>query len=163
VLIGRRVYRIGALILVLAAAANFWAAEADYVHPFYQHFLGLADRPAIERSAELSFGDAFSGYILFLRSEMPSDALVIQPSFSENRTFGHQGLMQYFLFPRIVMPCPSEITWASCMDKFAGPGTYILAVGGFPPPLDPSLEAVYISYQSGEGVFHLTARKGARQ
>jgi hypothetical protein len=155
--------RVILLALSVAVAANVWAMASGYLRPFHQHFLGLADKPAIERSAEISFGDRFTGYVLFLRSEIPPDATVIQPAFDADQTFGHRGLMQYFLFPRTVMACPVEITWASCMDRFAGPGTYVLAVGGFPPPFDPALGAVYISYQLGEGVFHLAAGKGAPQ
>jgi hypothetical protein len=141
-----------ALVLAAGMLAQLALTYGSYVRPFYAHFKGLARLTSIERSAELSFGDDFAGYIEFLTKEIPTGARVIQPAFRQDPVFGHQGLMQYFLFPRQVMPCPTEITWDSCMGKFNGPATYILAIGDFPPAIDPRYGDTHLEYQPGRGV-----------
>ncbi len=92
---------------------------------------GLAAR---ERSSRLAFGDSFSGYIEFLNEIIPEDALVVLPPSEIDSTFGHSGLMQYFLFPRRLTNCPAIDAWPECSVNYQGERTYLLSINGFPPP-----------------------------
>jgi len=140
-------------VLGLAVLVQGWLAADTFVLPFYAHFLGLSGRSMVERSAQLTYGGKFAGYMRFLRDQIPQDALVIQPSFRNEPIFGHQGFMQYFLFPRDVRPCPVEITWVSCLKKYNGPNTYILAVDDFPPAFPPQVHETYLGYGTDRGLF----------
>jgi hypothetical protein len=116
---------------------------------------------AVERSAYLSFGDDFEGYVAFLRAEIPDSALVALPPQSVSTTFGHNGLMQYFLFPRRITNCPREATFDACAVHLGGPATYILRVDGFPDALPDGLHKRYVEYGPEYGVYVPAAAGGA--
>lgn len=141
------------IALAAAVILQVGTTAGSYVRPFLDSYAGLRGRSSLDRGARLSFGDDFAGYILFLRRQVPADGLVIQPSFRQDQVFGHQGLMQYFLFPRHVMSCPREINWESCLAKFNGADTYFLSVGDFPPAFGPQNAELYTEYRPGRGLY----------
>jgi hypothetical protein len=94
-----------ALLLAVSVLVQLGLTYESYLRPFSVHFRGLAGLSSVECSAEIGFGDSFAGHMRFLTKEIPAGARVIQPNFCQDSVFGHQGLMEYFLFPRWVMPC----------------------------------------------------------
>lgn len=84
---------------------------------------------AVARSADVAFGEKFSGYIRFLRDGIPEVAKVVIPAQPQGRfELDRVDLMEYFLFPRRIRACSQE-----CASRLADPNTYIVVYGEFPP------------------------------
>jgi hypothetical protein len=141
--------------LLLLAAAVIQAAVAliTFIQPLYGRLAGWQERTSLDRSARLTYGDDFANYIAFLQATIPAQSTVILPPFSENQVFGHVGFMQYFLFPRNLVICPSETSWDSCLSKVNSPTTYILALDGFPPAVDARYMKVLVRFGPDRGVY----------
>jgi hypothetical protein len=91
--------------------------------------------PAVERGAYIGFGDEFAENVSFARSQVPQDAHIVIPPMSISATYGNQGIMQFFLFPRSIVNCPQVEEARACLQTFRGRDTYFLAVLGFPENL----------------------------
>ncbi len=100
--------------------------------------LGNRSLDAVVRSADVSYGGEFAGYIAFLRSTIPERARVLIPAHQGQRyDLNDLYLMQYFLFPRDVLVCPAE-----CSRLIADPAVFIIMQDDFPaldlvPPSKP--------------------------
>jgi hypothetical protein len=109
--------------------------------------------PARERSARLAFGDEFAEYIRFLEEVVPSDATVIVPPVAVDEVLGNEGIVQYYLFPRRVSNCPRTQPVEPCVAGLTGPDSYILAVGGFPPPEVVEQAKTLVRFDDDRGVY----------
>ena len=109
--------------------------------------------PATDRSARIAFGDRFGDFIHFVDVEVPPDGRVVIPPMDLDATFGDVGLMQYFLFPREIVNCPSGSELSGCVRSLIGTGTYILHVGGFPSPDDVPLSKEYSPFSTDLGLY----------
>jgi hypothetical protein len=109
-------------------------------------------RSALERSGLFIFGRGFAEYISFLRNHVPEDASVMLPPRTQQTQFVHEGVMQYFLYPRRVDRCgPNEIE--PCIRRASGPGWYVLAVQGFPPPSVAGRFKDYVPFDDKQGLY----------
>jgi hypothetical protein len=138
--------------LIVLALAQIAALVATQIWPLAQKLWHVRDEDAVVRSARLSYGADFAGYVTFLRQSIPEDALVVIPSREEDPVLGEMPFLQYFLFPRRLTNCPTGTAWTDCAAHYHGPETYLLVVGDFPPRegLDASRE--YLAYDSERGV-----------
>ncbi len=94
------------------------------------------NRDAVSRSADVTYGADFLGYIDFLREQIPPQATVI-----DTRTFGLPQydlytFLQYFLIPRTIVPltnstCPNEADINKCILNLSGPETYFMYGANF--------------------------------
>ena len=89
--------------------------------------------PATERSARIAFGDQFGDFIQFLSAEIPPNGRLVVPPMDMESILGDIGLMQYFLFPRQIVNCPSGDDMPACVQSMTGSNTHILRTGKFPP------------------------------
>jgi hypothetical protein len=126
----------GMVILPLARAG--WEVRGD---------------PARRRSARLAFGDSFAGYISFILSTVPEDALVVLPPAEHDNRFGHTGLMQYLLFPRRLTNCPTIAAWNECLENYYEMDTYLISVDGFPLPEIEIASKRYLPFDGRRGLF----------
>jgi hypothetical protein len=109
--------------------------------------------PPLERSARLAFGDSYAGYIRFLRTEVPEDALLVVPPKSLAPEYGDIGLVQYFLAPRRIVDCPAGPDLPQCVASMDGKSTYLLAIPEFPPRDSVPENKVFREYVEGFGVY----------
>lgn len=123
------------------------------VLPLNQKLKTLEGQSALERSALLSFGDRFTGYLQFVIDEIPEDARVVLPPVSVDATYGNIGIMQYFLFPRDVVNCPSVKDTDECLELFRGGATYFLFVKGFPAKEIVAELRPFVEFDLDLGVF----------
>lgn len=109
--------------------------------------------PAIDRSARIAFGDQFADFIRFLDAAVPPDGRVVVPPMDIDSKFGDVGLMQYFLFPRQVVNCPSGADMRPCVQSMVGTRTYILRAGEFPRADDVPPSKEYSSFAADLGLY----------
>jgi hypothetical protein len=109
--------------------------------------------PARVRSERLAFGASFSEYLQFVRERVPDDALVAIPPVEHDPVYGNMGLMQYALFPRRLTNCPAIGEWETCRANYGGENTFVISVGGFPPPNKPPGSKTYVAYDENRGLF----------
>lgn len=119
------------LILGLACVGQLILLVRVEFFPLREEARSVRDLPAQERSAILSFGDKFSAYMTFLNDKIPEEATVVVPPMSIDNVFGNPALIQYFLFPRVIMTCQGELSPEECVDRFSGEGVYFLAPGNY--------------------------------
>ena len=112
--------------------------------------IGLSARV---RSERLAFGASFSEYLQFLRERVPDDALVAIPPVEHDPVYGNMGLMQYALFPRRLTNCPAIGEWETCRANYGGENTFVISVGGFPPPDKPPGSKTYLAFDESRGLF----------
>jgi len=113
-------------------------------------FQGL---PATERSARIAFGDRFGDFIVFVSINVPVARRVVIPPMQTDSAFGDVGLMQYFLFPREIVNCPSGPDLASCVRSLTGAQTCILRIGDFPAPEDVPPSKGYLPFDAERGLY----------
>lgn len=111
---------------------QFWLLFTDFMLPLNSRIRTVRTLPAVERGAYIGFGDEFAGNIRFLWSQVPEDARIVLPPLEISSTYGNQGIMQFFLFPRSIVNCPQVKEASACLQTFRGPETYFLSVFGFP-------------------------------
>jgi hypothetical protein len=109
--------------------------------------------PAIDRSARIAFGDQFADFIRFLDAAVPPDGRVVVPPMDIDSKFGDVGLMQYFLFPRQVVNCPSGPDMRPCIRSMVGTRTYILRAGEFPRADDVPPSKEYSPFEDDLGLY----------
>lgn len=139
--------------LCLGAGIQGFGMARGQVLSILDDLRGVDDRPAVERSAYLAFGEEFGEFVSFIRDNVPDSALVAIPPSEISTTYGHNGLMQYFLLPRRVTNCPSVETFDNCARNLAGPSTYILRVRGFPAAIPSAVGKEYLALRNGFGVY----------
>lgn len=127
-------------IVAVAAVALFQMARVGQVAARLAVNKVWANRhlDAISRGADVAYGGEFQAYIDFLRQQTPLEASVI-----DTRTFGlpqydQPGFVQYFLFPRTVIPltdltCRGETDMNRCIIDLSGPDTYFMYGAGYTP------------------------------
>lgn len=144
--------RMGELLLVVTAfvqAIFLLLAIRERI----QSFRGVGGLPAIERSVRIAFGDDFASFVGFLREGVPEDGRLAVPPMDLEPTFGDVGLVQYFLFPRQIVNCPSGDDLPACVRSLTGPRTCILRVGDFPAAEDVPSNKVYIRFDAERGLY----------
>jgi len=121
-------------VLVALVFAQSVILFRSTIAPLYADARDVRGLPALQRGAILSFGDTFAAYTGFLRAHIPEAGRVVIPPFDLDPVYGNLGLMQFFLFPREVVNCPSGPDLPSCTSSMTSPRTYLLRVGAFPDP-----------------------------
>jgi hypothetical protein len=119
-------------LLVIGFIAQLYFLSSGTLLPLWRDIRSVAGLSQEQRSARLSFGDQFSAYVLFINDVVPEDGRVVLPPVSVDPTFGNMGIMQFFLFPRSIVNCPSVEAAQECLDLFQGSETYFLSVKSFP-------------------------------
>ncbi len=108
---------------------------------------------ATERSALFFAGKEFSEFITFIKENVPPEAIVIIPRFEQDELFGHEGIMEFYLFPRNVDNCLPNIPVEECILNLRGSNKYILAVEGFPPRSTAVQVKQWVSFNGERGVY----------
>lgn len=121
--------------------------------PLREQVRSVRDLSALERSAILSFGDSFAAYVQFLTDVIPEDATVVVPPDEVDSALGHEGLMQYFLFPRRITNCPRSESPEACIERMMEESAYFLAVGDYPPGSTIERSTTLKSFDERRGVF----------
>lgn len=109
--------------------------------------------PAVERSAQIAFGDEFADFMSFVRENVPVTAKLVVPPKGLDPLYGDIGMMQYFLRPRRIIDCPLGVDLAPCIGSLTGKSTYLLAVPGFPPLPEAGLNRHLIAFNGERGVY----------
>lgn len=109
--------------------------------------------PAVERSVRIAFGDDFEALVTFLRTRIPEDGRLVIPPMDLDATLGNVGLVQYFLFPREIVNCPSGDDLPACVRSLTGAQTCILRIGDFPPQEDVPSTKMYIPFDEERGLY----------
>jgi hypothetical protein len=145
---------LGLLALVLVVLAQLQALSVDFIWPRLVRGWEVRRYSAWERSALLSEGEDFLAFVSFLRGAIPESGKVVFPPksyASKAGVFTELGFMKYFLFPRQVLNCAEPVE--ECVRSLTGPSSFIVAVGGFPPPEAAEEVKDYIPFQDGKGVY----------
>lgn len=108
---------------------------------------------ATERSALFFAGKEFSEFIIFVNENVPPEAVVFIPRFEQDELFGHEGIMEFFLFPRKVENCSPNILVEECILNLHGPNKYILAIENFPPRSVAVQVKQWVSFNGERGVY----------
>jgi len=87
---------------------------------------------AIERSASFYLGDSGSKFMLFLDEIIPINKDVVLAERSAQ--FSHQGILQYFLFPRAIITCRCDELGGLCISCLEESDRYVPVTSQFPPP-----------------------------
>lgn len=145
--------RVVILVLGLAVLAQLVLLLRVGILPLREQVRSVRDLPALERSAILSFGDSFSAYVQFLTEAIPEDATVVVPPDEVDSVLGHEGLMQYFLFPRRITNCPRSESPEVCIERMKEESAYFLAVGEYPPRFPLESWSSMRSFDERRGVF----------
>ena len=119
-----------ALLLVAGLGYQFYGTAQTLSRQFQNKVWVNRSLDAFVRSADASYGSDFAAYIVFLRASIPAQATVlIPPGGGSSDPQYDRYLMQYLLFPRTIVTCPSD-----CSAAIAEPTTYVLVKGDFPSP-----------------------------
>ncbi len=161
--------------IVLAVLMLIIVLQGSYIWKDYARIqLGIVKRyvwiTAAERSKILILKKDPASYLKFLNQLIPQNAQVVLPPEKETgdlqrqKWFADQNMMQFFLFPRMILLCDQDIN-SDCVENLNNPKSYILAFGNFPPPefveakqfvpFPASIEnikGVYIPSESGEQI-----------
>jgi hypothetical protein len=142
-------------VLAVAAVLQIGLSFDKVIAPTLRDAWRLRNLPAVQRGITLAFGEEFAGFIQFVDSNVPPDARLVLPRPSKSPVFGNVGLMQFMLFPRELINCPSGQPEAeeSCILGLGGLHTYILAVEGFPPREAAEANKVLLRYDDERGVY----------
>ncbi len=124
------------LLLLLAVAWQAAFVGKDYLVPWAKRAWRMGDTPALQRSAAFGFGTRFASYMAFLRDTIPDEAIVVRSSQRIGGPTSHEGIMQFFLFPRKITNCSVTQSFQECYQTVGGPRTYFLAVGDYPEQED---------------------------
>ncbi len=142
-----------AICLLIALGIQLYLLSSSVLEPLWRDIRSAADLTPFERSARLSFGDQFYGYVQFIREEVPEHGRIVLPPLTVDPTFGNMGIMQFFLFPRSVVNCPSVEAMEECLEMFRGQDTYFLSVGEFPEADAIGDTRRLLPFDAGQGLF----------
>jgi len=141
-----------AVILGVAIVVGAISTYVSYVQPLTESLVELGPRSERERAAVLMEGERFAEFVAFIRANTSEDARIILPPNFPQQPVAHIGLMQYFLYPRDIHNCGvNEVE--ECVMRVTGENTYILAVGGFPPPGIAELHKDLIPFDDTRGLY----------
>lgn len=141
------------IVLGIGLAAQVTLLCETYVLPIAERIWPVRDQTALDRSAEIAFGNEFASYIRYLRETIPEGGRVVLPPMIAEPVYGNVGLMQYFLFPREVVNCPPAPAVSECVRSMHGPRSYILAIGDFPHPSDVPAGKTLMTLADGYGLY----------
>ena len=141
------------VVITLAVAIQTVIIVRDFLLPLQPRLQGVKRLSSWERSSRLSFGDRFTEYLTFLTIIIPEDATVVIPPVSIDSTYGNQGIMQFFLFPRNLTNCPVGMDPQKCVNMYTGEDSYILAIPGFPPDAALIPDKRFVSHDEHWGVY----------
>ena len=139
--------------LILSLVVQIALVTKSVVYPLSTKIWEVRRLPALDRSAEIAFGSEFASFVAFLREVIPPEGRVVVPPMVQEPVYGSIGLMQYFLFPRDVVNCPSGPSLSACVRSMKGAMTYILAIGDFPRPEDVPEGKVLLPHSGNGGVY----------
>ena len=144
---------LGGLFLCVAILYQLVQITQIEILPVMKFVLQRGLVNAAERSAVLFVGEGFSDFITFVNDEVPLDATVFIPRFEQHELFGHEGIMEFFLFPRRIENCSPKISAEECILNLRGPNKYILAVEGFPPRSAAMKVKQWVPFDGEQGVY----------
>ena len=142
-----------AIVLIFLIIGNFGLLLRNQIMPLQQRLTTVRKVSWWERSSRLSFGDRFTEYLQFVLGATPNDSLIVIPPVEVDSTYGNQGIMQFFLFPRDVSNCPSVEVTDECLQIYRGEGTYILSLKGFPNPDRVEGNRLFLSFEDDLGIY----------
>jgi len=113
------------MLVVFTIQAYFvWTTNA-HEQLYYLKTFGWVN--SVQRSEIIALGFNEAKFVRFLDTIIPKQAPVIIPP--RNGTwFAEQSIMQFYLFPRPIWPC-NEM----CNEYGKDPGSFVIAMNGFPP------------------------------
>jgi hypothetical protein len=141
------------LLISIAIVLNIGLLLDDGIVLLAKKVWGYRAMDAKERSAMIAFGRNFKDYMAFIRDNVPEDAILLTPPASVDTVLGHQGLMNYYLFPRQLSNCPANAVIESCILSLRGPNTYFIAVRSFPPRSAAEEVKEFIPYDDQRGIY----------
>jgi hypothetical protein len=144
---------LGSLIFTVAVLYQLLQITRIEILPVSKLLLEKSWANAAERSALNFAGREFSEFIGFVNQNVPPDGTVFIPQFEQNEIFGHEGIMEFFLFPRRIENCSPNISEEECILNLHGPNKYILAVEGFPPRSAAVKVKQWVSFNEEWGVY----------
>ena len=98
-------------------------------------------------TCEVKVGDQF------IVEVVPESGRVVLPPLTVDSTFGNMGIIQFFLFPRSIVNCPSVEATEECLELFQGDDTYFLSVDSFPESNQVGGTRKFLDFDSGLGIF----------
>ena len=144
---------IGSLLLTLAMLYQFVQLIRIEILPLAKLVVQRHRVNAAERGALFYIGKESSEFIIFVNENVPPEAVVFIPRFEQDELFGHEGIMEFYLFPRKVENCSSNIPEEECILSLSGSNEYILAVEGFPPRSTAVQVKQWVSFNGERGVY----------
>jgi len=102
----------------------------------------------------LSEGEDFLEFVTFLRDNIPETGKVVLPPHAfleEAGPFTNISFVQYFLFPREVLNCGEPVD--ACVLGLSGPRSYLVRIGGFPPPEAAAAHKEYLPFRNEMGIY----------
>ncbi|HEY46177.1 MAG: hypothetical protein AMJ88_14555 [Anaerolineae bacterium SM23_ 63] len=144
---------IGTLLLTLAILYQLIQLIRIEILPLAKFVMQRNGANATERSALFFAGKGFSDFITFVNENVPLNGTVFIPRFEQNEIFGHEGIMEFFLFPRKVENCSPNIPVEECILNLRGPNKYILAVEGYPPRSAAVQVKEWVPFDGEQGIY----------
>ncbi|MCJ7511503.1 MAG: hypothetical protein MUO23_00875, partial [Anaerolineales bacterium] len=130
-----------AIVLIAGIGLNLLALASGDLPVYLKRIWRNRDRLSIDRSAALFLGAAGADYVQFIRQYIPEDSLVV---LAPGYPTGHEGIMEYFLLPRMVAAC--EAPYEQCAKAHQGPQTFVLATRGYSLPDPEPLGYVFVPF-----------------
>ncbi len=140
-------------LLTLSILIQLGLSFSHIILPLQARLRTVSGSPILERSARLSFGDTFFEYVEFVKMNVPESGRVVLPPVSIDSTYGNQGIMQFFLFPRSTTNCPDAILVEECLQTFRGESTYFLYIEGFPAEGAASRSRELLLFDDHQGLY----------
>jgi hypothetical protein len=144
---------IGIVLLALVILYQFIQVIRVEILPSAKLVLQRYRASANERSALFFAGKNFSEFITFINENVPPEAIVFIPRFEQDELFGHEGIMEFFLFPRKIENCSPNIPVDECILNLCGKNKYILAVKGFPPQSAALQVKQWVPFDGERGIY----------
>jgi hypothetical protein len=144
---------LGSFLLILAVLYQLIQLIRIEILPEAKLVVQRQGANATTRSALFFAGKGFSDFITFVNENVPPEAVVFIPRFEQDELFGHEWIMEFFLFPRKVENCSPNITVEECILNLRGPNKYILAVGDFPPHSTAVQVKQWLPFDGERGVY----------
>lgn len=146
---------LGTLLAMMVIAQGLVTLRTT-IAPMYADARDVRGLPSLQRGGVISFGDNFAAYIGFLRSQVPEAARVVIPPFDLDPVYGNLGLMQFFLFPREIVNCPSGPDLSACTSSLTSPNTYLMRVRSFPHPESVARGRLLLQFDDQLGLYALS-------
>lgn len=141
------------IVLMFIVIGHLGLLLRNQIMPLQQRLTTVREVSWWERSSRLSFGDRFTAYLQFVVRATPDDSLIVIPPVEVDSTYGNQGIMQFFLFPRSIVNCPSVEATKECLELFRGEDTYFLSVGTFPEESIMGHTREFIPFEADFGLY----------